>query len=62
MNVLDHFDAVAEARQPARDSDPCLEAPLPEDTAQILDDLLGRHEDDDFPASSESELLAALED
>jgi hypothetical protein len=61
MSLLDDFDVATSEFSGTRDVDSCLDSLQNGDTNRLLDDLLGRHDDDDFPASSVSE-LAALED
>ena len=60
MSLIDQFAAAADELESARDGDACLDT-LNKDTERLLDDLLGRHEDDDFPALG-AELLASFED
>ena len=62
MSVLDEFDAATSELEEARDVDSCLDSLQNGDTEQLLDDLLGRHEDDDFPALLSSDFLVGLED
>jgi len=60
MSVIDDFDAAAELKEP-RDVDACLDSLHHGDTERLLDDLLGRHEDDDFPGVN-SDFLIGRED
>jgi hypothetical protein len=62
MSLMNPFDAAANGLQESRDADSGLDALENRETARLLDDLLGRHEDDDFPAASEADLLVALEE
>jgi len=55
MSAIDEFDTITDELAEACRVDHA-------NTEQLLDELLGRHEDDDFPASSNSELLFGLED
>jgi len=61
MSLLDDFDAASSEFSATRDVDSCLDSLQNGDTNRLLDDLLGRHDDDDFPASYLSE-VTALED
>jgi len=61
MSVIDDFDAVAGELEQARDVDSCLDSLRHGDTERLLDDLLGRHEDDDFPGFN-SDFLVGRED
>jgi len=61
MSVIDDFDAATDELQEARDVDSCLDSLQHADTERLLDDLLGRHEDDDFPGFN-SDFLIVLED
>jgi hypothetical protein len=55
MSAIDEFDTITDELAEACGVDHA-------DTERLLDELLGRHEDDDFPASSNSEFLIGLED
>jgi len=61
MSVIDEFGAAAGELEEARDVDSCLDSLQHGDTERLLDDLLGRHEDDDFPGLN-SDFLTALDD
>ena len=58
MSVIDDFDAATDELEEARDVDSCLDSLRHGDTERLLDDLLGRHEDDDFPALLDPELTS----
>jgi len=62
MSVIDAFDEAANQLEEAGDVDSCLDSLQHWDTERLLDDLLGRHEDDDFPALRTSDFLTSLED
>lgn len=61
MSLVDDFDVATSECSATRDVDSCLDSLQNGDTNRLLDDLLGRHDDDDFPASYLSE-VTALED
>jgi hypothetical protein len=61
MSAIDEFDAAASDLEEARDVDSCLDSLQHGDTERLLDDLLGRHEGDDFPVLT-SDFLTTLED
>jgi hypothetical protein len=62
MSVTDDFDAATNELETGRDVDSCLDSLQHGDTERLLDDLLGRHEDDDFPAFRTSDSLISFED
>lgn len=62
MSVIDDFDAAAGELEEARNVDSCLDSLQHGDTERLLDDLLGRHEEDDFPALLSSEFPSSIED
>ncbi len=62
MSVIDEFDAAAGELEEACDVDSCLDSLQHGDTERLLDDLLGRHEEDDFPAMRNPDFLIGLED
>jgi len=62
MSVIDEFDTAAGQLEEARDVDSCLDSLQHGDTERLLDDLLGRHEEDDFPALLSSEFSIGSED
>lgn len=62
MSVIDDLDAAAGELDETRDVDSCLDSLQAGDTAQLLDDLLGRHEDDNFPGVLNSESSVGFED
>jgi len=61
MSVIDDFDAAACELEEACDVDSCLDSLQHGDTERLLDDLLGRHEDDDFPGFN-FDFVIGLED
>lgn len=62
MNVIDEFDAATSELEETRNVEFCLESLQDGDTARLLDDLLGCHDEDDFPALLNPDFKISVED